>query len=434
MTIREQYRTWTSRRCARRIRIVALVITALTVLASSPVQAQTFTVLHRFSDGLDGATPVAGVTLDATGNLYGTASYGGIGPCSDSGGFGCGTVFSLSRSGSGWFFRLLQLFTDVNGDAPSGKVVFGPDGGLYGTALFGGPADSGLVYNLPQPSSFCRSISCLWTNNALHVFTGGTDGEAPIGDLIFDNAGNMYGVTFGGGQGRCPGGDGCGIVYELTPSSGGWTETILYRFAGTPDGGTPYAGLVLDESGNLYGTTSRGGTANLGTVFQLVPSGPGWTENVLYSFQGQSDGSHPRSSLIFDQSGNLYGTTQDGGPGGGGTVFELAPSGGGWRYSLIFGLAGNSGPIGSLTLKDGALYGTTYSDGANGQGSVFKLIRAGGVWTYTSLHDFVGGSDGAFPQSSVAFDSNGNLFGTASAGGNTVGCTGGCGVVWEIMP
>jgi uncharacterized repeat protein (TIGR03803 family) len=351
----------------------------------------------------------------------------------DSGGFGCGTVFSLSHSGSEWFFRLLQLFNEVNGDTPAGKVTFGPDGNLYGTAIGGGPADSGLVFALPSPSSECSSISCLWTNTALYRFTGGTDGEGPIGDLAFDQAGNLYGVALAEGGGNCHG-EGCGVVYRLTPSPGGWSQTVLYTFEGQPDGGNPQAGVVLDQSGNIYGTTVRGGTANFGTVFQLVPVGSGWTENILYSFQGQNDGSHPLTGVIFDSIGNLYGTTRDGGPNGGGTVFELSPSEGNWNYSLLYGFAGNYGPGGNLTMKGGSIYGTTYGDGVYDEGSVFELTPGVDGWTYITLHDFTGGSDGALPQSDVIFDSNGNLFGTASSGGDIVGCTGGCGVVWEITP
>jgi uncharacterized repeat protein (TIGR03803 family) len=177
----------------------------------------------------------------------------------------------------------------------------------------------------------------------------------------------------------------------------------------------------------------------LGTVFQLTLSMSGWTENVLYSFQGGSDGSLPDGGLLFDQSGNLYGTTSDYGSGGGGTAFELTPSNGSWTLNAVYGFSGTSGngcgPKGAL-LMDGAgsLYGTTYCDGANNAGSVFKLTYSGGSWTYTSLYDFIGGSDGGYPISNVVSDANGNLYGTTSAGGTGSACSGGCGVVWEITP
>jgi len=178
-----------------------------------------------------------------------------------------------------------------------------------------------------------------------------------------------------------------------------------------------------------------GGIHKLGTVFQLVQS-TGWTENILHSLDDRNDGGYPAAGLIFDESGDLYGATSDGGTGGGGTVFELSPSGSGWTYARIYGLTGSyqCGPWGTLVM-DGAgnLYGTTNCDGKYGWGSVFKLTPSGGSWTYTSLHDFTGGSDGAYPFGSVLLHPNGKLYGTA-AGGGLQQCTEGCGVVWEITP
>src|SRR5262249_47251836 len=150
--------------------------------------------------------------------------------------------------------------------------------------------------------------------------------------LIYDQAGNVYGTTYGGGNGQ-------GVVYELSRSGSGWTEQGLYSFSG-PDGANPANGVIFDSVGNLYGTTAFGGANNLGTVFELSPSGGGWTERVLYSFQGSSDGSSPTSGLLLDGSGNIYGTTSNGGSGGGGTVFELAPSGGGYTYHLLNSFSG----------------------------------------------------------------------------------------------
>ncbi len=167
-----------------------------------------------------------------------------------------------------------------------------------------------------------------------------------------------------------------------------------------------------------------------GSVFKLSPSGGGWTEQVIYSFQGGSDGAYPTGGLIIDQSGNLYGSTNKGGTGGGGTVFKLTPSGGGWNYSLVYSFTGNTscGPFAPLSMDTaGSLYGTTFCDGANNLGNIFKLTPSGGSWTYSSLHDF-GGSDGAYPYSNVTIDAAGNLYGTASGGGMGVG------VIWEITP
>jgi uncharacterized repeat protein (TIGR03803 family) len=252
---------------------------------------------------------------------------------------------------------------------------------------------------------------------------GGADGANPgSGDLIFDQAGNIYGTTTFGGKGY-------GVVYELTPSG---TESVLYAFSGS-DGYYPDAGVIFDNAGNLYGTTEDGGLNMLGTVFELTYSiGFGWAESFLYSFQNGNDGNQPSAGLIFDPSGNLYGTTSNGGSGGGGTVFELTPSGGGWTYSLLYSFTGGNqcGPEGTLVM-DGAgnLYGTTQCDGAHNKGSVFKLTPSANGWTYTSLHDFTGGSDGGYPLCNVVFDANGSLYGTTYGGG-----TQGVGVVWEIMP
>jgi uncharacterized repeat protein (TIGR03803 family) len=265
----------------------------------------------------------------------------------------------------------------------------------------------------------------------LYSFQGGANGDGanPIG-LIFDQAGNIYGTASGGGAYRG------GIAYELTPSGSGWTESLLHNFGDGIDGSVPYKNvLVFDNAGNLYGTTTLGGSSGLGAVFQLTPSGSGWTENVIYSFQGGDDGGFPYAGLILDQSGNLYGATTDGGTGGGGTIFELSASGSGWTYSVLYGIPGSSGnqcgPGWALAMDgEGNLYDTTQCDGAYSLGNVFKLTNTGNSWTYTSLHDFTGiDNDGEYPASSVTLDANGHLYGTAKYGG-----TQGRGIVWEITP
>lgn len=275
----------------------------------------------------------------------------------------------------------------------------------------------------------------------LYRFTGSSDGATPgSGNVVFDQAGNLYGTTTSGGVQNCEFGSPCGVVYELTPSNGGWTESGLYSFQGGSDGDTPEAGVIFDQAGNLYDTTAYGGLAcpgnGCGTVFRLAPSGPDWTEKVLYTFRDGGDGANPEGGLIFDQSGNLYGTAANGGASDGGTVFELTPSSGNWTLALLYSLVGigNPGPFGNLTMDAaGNLYGTTAGDGAYGYGSVFKLTPSNGGWTYTSLHDFCSSgipcSDGAYPYGNVILDENGNLFGTASCSGPQ-----GYGVVFEITP
>lgn len=408
----------------------ALTIVVLLAFAvTQSAQAQTYTVVHNFTGGQDGASPRAGLTPDAAGNLYGT-TY--------SGGSGYGTAYELTHNGSGWSFNLLYSFGGGNdGAGPFARVNIGPNGGLYGTTRSGGGGTGcnrydydgcGTVFSLQPPPNAYPPAS--WTDTVLYRFSGGSDGAHPAaGDLIFDQAGSIYGDTYQGGS------SGCGAVFKLTRSGSSWTEGVLYAFTGGIDGCFAHA-VTFDQLGNLYGTGWIGGTHSLGTVFELTPSGPPWTENTLYSFQGGTDGQVPVAGVIFDGSGNMYGSTSQAGQGGGGTVFELTPSGGGWTFSTLHGFSGSNGPEATLVMdRGGSLYGTTNGDGLYGYGSAFKLTPSGGgTWTYTSLHDFTGGSDGANPFSNLVFDASGNLYGTASAGGTGSACSGGCGVVFEITP
>jgi uncharacterized repeat protein (TIGR03803 family) len=411
-------------RTISRLATAALAIATVfapTVVLTQSAQAQTYNVIHTFTGGGDGGNPEAGLTMDQAGNLYGTASVGG--------GSGNGTAFKLSKKGSGWVFTPLYSFQGPpDGATPEARVIFGPGGSLYGTTYFGG-GGVGTVFSLKPYPTACKTALCGWQGTVLYSFTGGNDGRNPaLGDLIFDQAGNLYGTTSDGGA------YGYGTAFELVPSQGGWTEKILYSFTGGNDGSQPFAGLIFDNAGNLYGTTVYGGTYGWGTVYELTPSGSHWKVNVLYAFQGENDGGYPFGGLIFDQSGNLYGDTWSAGQDNGGTVFELAPSNGSWTYSVIYNFDG-SGMYGSAAslVMDGAgnLYGTTLNDGHGpyGSGNVFKLTPSGGGWTYTSLYDFTGGSDGAEPISNVIFDANGNLYGTTYYGGVNNN-----GVVWEITP
>jgi uncharacterized repeat protein (TIGR03803 family) len=409
------------------------IVVLLAIAVTRSAQAQTFSVIHTFAGGQDGASPRAGLTIDAGGNLYGTTYSGGAG--------GNGTVYKLTRTGSSWILNPVYSFAGGNdGAGPFGGMVFGPNGSIYGTTRSGGGGSGCQVYDYTgcgtifdlaiPPNAICGTAPCPLTENVLYRFSGGSDGAHPAqGDLNFDRAGNIYGATYQGGS------SGCGTVFKLTRSGSGWTEGVLYAFTGAIDGCFAHA-VTFDQVGNLYGTAITAGAHGLGTVFQLSPSGSGWVENTLYSFQGGTDGQEPVAGVIFDGSGNMYGSTVHHGQGGGGTVFELTPSGGGWTFSTIYGLSGSgSGPQATLMDQAGSLYGTTFSDGAHGLGSVFKLTPSGGgTWTYTSLYDFTGGSDGANPYSNLVFDASGNLYGTTSAGGTGLACSGGCGVVFEITP
>jgi len=403
----------------------------LIVVATQAAQAQTYQVIYNFPNG---ANPEAGLTMDAGGNLYGTTAGNGVGG-------NVGTVFELIHRGSGWTLNPLYSFKDDGSDGatPTARVLFGPNGALYGTTSAGGGSGCGgvgcgTVFSLRPSPTACKTALCPWTETVLYRFAGSPDGATPgYGDLAF-RAGNIYGTTINGGDSNE------GVVYELTPSGSGWTESVIYRFtqgAGT-DGFEPFAGVIFDTAGNLYGTTYGGGSLLGGTVYQLTPSGSGWTENILDNFvHGGTGPDFPIGGLIFDGSGNLYGATPYGGINRRGVVYELTPSGGGWTESDLYAFNGTVGPYCSLTLDPGGnLYGTTYEEGiVNGGcplgcGTVFKLTQTGGNWTETDLYDFTGiNGDGTQPISNVVFDSGGNLYGTTTFGGSHNG-----GIVWEITP
>jgi uncharacterized repeat protein (TIGR03803 family) len=388
------------------------------LLTMSAAHAQTFTVLHNFTNGPDGGEPVAGLSMDRAGNLYGAASTGGntSGGCSYPNPPGCGTVFKLSRKGSGWVLTTLYTFSGPDGRNPQTRVIIGPDGSLYGTTSLGGDNNTGTVFNLRPPAAACKSALCPWTETVLHSFQGYGDGAQPtFGDLVFDAAGNIYGTTPHGGQGDR------GTVYKLTPSNGGWTETVLYQFQGGVDGATPYGGVVFDSAGNVWGTTGFGGTYNNGTIYELVPSGGGWTESVVYHFLGGSDGANPYAGLIVDQLGNFYGATF----GDNGTtpkVYELSPSNGGWTFSVLYSLGADQGIVGKLAMDAaGNLYGTNYYDVPE----VFRLTPSNGIWTLSGSW----GGIGYNPAGSVILDSSGNLYTTTQDGG-----PGEVGLVFEVTP
>ena len=396
---------------------------AFAMSAGSPAaRAQTFSVIHTFTGtAIDGRYPGFGVTLRG-GNLYGTTNGNG---------YGDGTVFQMTRQGDNWVLVPLYIFSGPDGSGPYARVVFGPDGHLYGTAG-GGTLQNGVVFQLTPPLSICKTAGCYWKETVLHNFASGDDGADPgYGDLIFDFDGNIYGVTsFGAAQ---------GTVFQLQQSGNTWTENILYSFGFPPDGGEPFGGLIFDQNGNLWGTTAVGGNfVQYGTVFELMKVGAGWQELFPYSFRGANDGAYPIAGLISDSSCNFYGTTSAGGSAGGGTVFELTPSGNGWTLYILYSFSGNNGgPFGPLTMDAaGNLYGITGGDGAYALGNVFKLTHTGNSWVYTSLHDFTGGADGEYPLGNVTIDTDGTLYGTAAAGGSVQGnCAPvGCGTVWMIKP
>jgi uncharacterized repeat protein (TIGR03803 family) len=426
------------------LKLLSFAIAIASLLAVPAARAQTYTVLHNFTGGADGGNPYAGLTADAAGNLYGTASTGGISSSCN----GCGTVFKLADHSNAWTFSVLYSFRGrPDGYQPEARVVFGPDGLLYGTTVVGGADGSGTVYKLQPLPNICPSISCEWTETVLHSFANAPDGQNPArGDVVFDSAGNLYGATTtGGNSGNCANDESCGTVYEVMPSSGGWLESVIYNFEGQNDGAFPN-GVMLDSSGDLDGTTNFRGANMYGTVFSLTPNGQGqWNETSLYSFSDQQDGGGPLAGVISDGAGGFYGTTSYGGSGNGGTAWQLTSSGSNWLLNILASLnySGMQGltPQGSAAVLTtdtaGNLYGTTVLDGAYDQGSVFKLTYANGNWTLTTLYNFTGGADGGRPYGQVILDSNGNIYGTTSIGGSSVGqCYQnlGCGVAFEITP
>jgi uncharacterized repeat protein (TIGR03803 family) len=311
-----------------------------------------------------------------------------------------------------------------------GALITDEAGNLYGTTSEGGPPNrTGTVFELHPPLAGKKS----WREAVLWSFSdidSGKGGIEPFAGLVFDSSHiNLYGTTYIGGTYNG------GTIFELSPKKGGgWTHTVLHDFNDdNGDGYDPYAGLVIDAKGNLYGTTYRGGASGLGTVFELKPPAAGktdWTEHILHSFQGNpTDGANPEAGLSFDGNGNLYGTTVYGDTNGlynAGTVFELSPvAGGGWKYTGVIwsfsnnGVDGSEPGYGSLVLdKSGNLYGTTSGGGTNFLGTVFELSpKTGGGWSETILWDFGSGEDGAFPYAGVIFDTSGNLYGTTFQGG-----------------
>ncbi len=401
--------------------ILVLAILAATLLMVSTVAAQTETLLHSFkSNGKDGTSPCGSLIFDASGNLYGTTTSGGAD--------NDGTVYELSpKAGGGWTEKGLYTFGNGSGAYPYGNVVFDAAGNLYGTTDSGGAYDFGTVYELTPKTGGG------WNEKTLHSFGNNMDGRYPNGGLIFDAAGNLYGTAEAGG----PHNSG-GIVFELSPKTGAaWTEKALHSFGSGKDGAEPVGNLIFDAAGNLYGATYFGGAFGQGTVFELSPAtGGGWTEKGLHSFEpGSTDGGLPTGSLIFDGAGNLYGISYKGGVGNVGTVFELSPAAGGtWTSAMLHSFNDNGVdgfyPQGGLIFDaSGNLYGTASEGGADNAGVVFEMTPgAGGSWTETLLRTF-NGADGKDSCSGMIFDGSGNLYGTTSAGG-----AGGSGVVFEITP
>jgi uncharacterized repeat protein (TIGR03803 family) len=401
-------------------------------LATPMLAGSTEKVLYSFS-GVDGAKPYASLIFDAAGNLYGTASEGGSNNSGCNGG-SCGIVFELKRGTNGkWTEKVLHAFSGGNdGGNPYGNLIFDTAGNLYGTTELGGAQASGTVFQLTL------GANGTWTETVLYSLCSTPnckDGGNPTAGLIFDLPGNLYGTTSeGGGAGSV------GTVFELSPGSGGtWTETVLHSFCYLNcDGGWgPYASLILDANGNLYGTTCCGGPpggTGFGVVFKLAPGRGGiWTESVLHVFGNGAGGVSPQASLIFDATGNLYSTTYGGSGNALGTVFKLTHGTGNWTAKVLHSFDrtrdGHDPYAGLIIDAAGHFYGTTPWGGAYGSGGTVFEVTSGAGGGEKLLHSFGKGNDGAYPFASLILDKAGNLYGTTPNGGNH-----GYGTVFEITP
>ncbi len=390
-------------------------------VAAMPVSADPLKIIHTFVAIRKGARPAAALTSDSTGTLYGTTYTGGNAD-------GDGTVFLLSPPGGGskkWIQTVLHRFSKnaKDGIFPDSSVILDAQGNLYGTTTEGGINDAGVVFELARPANEGDP----WKEIVLHRFTGGSDGGTPHGTLVFGADGDLYGTAGYGGT------SGAGLVFKLSPrDSGHWKETVLFDFGNDAGGGYPYSRPIFDADGNLYGTTLNGGNAGNGVVFELSPpSGGGsaqWTETVLHSFDDADDGVEPRMGVIMDSAGNLYGTTESGGSIGYGTVFEVSPPAGGrqtWTETVLYNFdfspnGGSPGYSGLVMDESGNLYGTTQTGGTLHNGVVFALAppgQGGDSWTESVLHTFAGSPDGAQPEAGLTFGAGGLLYGTTFMGG-----------------
>jgi uncharacterized repeat protein (TIGR03803 family) len=400
MMNRRQHRGLVPRICGRVLSgVLSLsVVLGPALITAQLAEAQTYRILHGFRGEEGGEFPRAGLIEDSAGNLYGTTEWGGF--------TGHGSVFELDANGT---FTELYDFVggQTDGEYPYGGVIRDAAGNLYGTTSGGGPGGAGTVFKIDASGA----------ETILHFFTT-ADGWLPEAGLIHDGAGNLYGTTIEGGT------YGEGTVFRL---SGTGSMTSLYSFlVGTADGSLPSSTLVEDAEGNLYGTTQAGGTYSLGTVFKLRPDG---IETVLHNFGAPNDGATPYAGLVLDGAGNLYGTTFGGGSYSCGAVCKMSTAG---KEKVLYSFGGSvtdgqSPYAGLVRDASGNLYGTTYNGGTFGVGTVFKVSETG---KETVLHSFAGGPhDGKNPYGGLLRDAAGNLYGTTWAGG-----PGQYGIVFELTP
>jgi uncharacterized repeat protein (TIGR03803 family) len=383
--------------------------------------AWTEKVLYSFAGPGDGSVPSSGLLAGKDGVLYGVTGSGGAN--------GYGVVFALTPPAAGqtaWTESVLYSFAGGNdGIAPYGTLVSDANGVLYGsTTNGGGSSSSGVVFSLTPPAAGGTA----WSEAVLYSFQGGTDGVSPGAGLLLDASGALYGVVSVGGKNNA------GAVYRLTPPAAGgsaWTKTALWNFGAQPDGGFPVGGLVRDPNGILYGVCNSGGSTGWGTVYALSPPAAGkkaWSESVLYSFAGGNDGGSPDATLVLGGDGTLYGVSNGGGTAGSGTAFSVTPpaaGGGKWTEAALVSFTGPNGssPAGLGLGPDGGLIGSTFYGGTlgNGGGTVFTLsppAAGGSAWTQTVVQQFAAvGTDAASPIGALVMGKSGVVFGSAYEGG-----------------
>jgi len=402
----------------------AIGLAAVYCLTWSAAQAQTFSTLYSFKAPLNAGNISAGLTPGSNGVFYGASNTGGK--------YGNGRLFYLAppaTSGGAWTLHVFHAFSTDEGPGPVSDLTLDSAGAIYGASY--PPTNFGNIFRITPPAG-----SGPWVEDILYSFPGGLMGAVPVGDLVFDAVGNLFGVTSQGGQ------YGNGVVYELSPptvAGSPWTETVLHSFQGNWDGANPVT-LDHDLSGPLFGVCANGGLSNAGTVFRLFPpspTNPGWSFKVLYTFSGAADGAHPSGLKIYH--GVKYGTTTSGGQYGQGTAFHIVYAGGIFTTSTIYSFGANTGdgfsPQGNL-VADAALnlYGITSGGGTGSAGTAYRLtppLNAGDPFTETLLHTFNAATDGAAPLGRLVLDGNGNLYGTTSLG---IGQSANSSAVFEISP
>jgi uncharacterized repeat protein (TIGR03803 family) len=369
--------------------------------AAVPQSTSRLTVIHSFSGGTDGANPNGNLVSDAAGILYGVTFEGGSQNCTG----GCGTVFELTISGGTWQKTTIFEFTGPsgNGGNPLGSLIFDGSGNLYGVTTFAG---GGLwtIYKLTPSQG-------MWKETILYSVVSE---DSPVAGLAFDGQGNLYGTT-------------SGAVFELSLLDGKWNYTTVHTFGGI-DGLFTQSGVTIDKRGNLYGTTYQGGYNDLGEVFMLVPTKRGWIE-TMNAAVGELT-----SSVIVTSQQDVYGVAERSGQNNDGFAYELSLSNGFWAVNVLYNFGGypidGQFPIGGLVREPntGKFYGTTAGGGFHGLGTVYQLVRSNGIWSEKVLASF-NGSNGENTYSGVIFGQGGNLYGTTPVGGAS-----NYGEVYEVTP